>query len=96
MKLVKNSRRVRQGWPHGYTNVEVLMGVFSSRRLALVQHRHLPAHGLLSFLSLLSAFLLNVIKRNQAQSAVFVAVVVWMKLIVGLMAGAIRSFISGP
>ena len=38
----------------------------SSRRLALVQHRNLPAHGLLSFLSLLSAFLLNAIKRNQA------------------------------
>ena len=23
MKLMKNSRRVRQGWPHGYTNVSV-------------------------------------------------------------------------
>ena len=49
----------------GWGEIEVLMDV-SSRRLALVQHRHLPAHGLLSFLSFLRAFLLNVIKRNQA------------------------------
>ena len=50
----------------GWSETEVLMDV-SSRRLALVQHRHLPAHGLLSFLSLLRAFLLlvTVIKRNQ-------------------------------
>ena len=53
----------------GWGESEVLMDV-SSRRLALVQHRHLPAHGgLLSFLSLLRAFLLNAIKRNQAQHA---------------------------
>ena len=38
----------------------------SSRRLAPVQHRHLPARGLLSLFSLLRAFLLNAIKRNQA------------------------------
>ena len=44
---------------------EVLMEV-SSRRLAIVQHRHLPARGLLSLFSLLSAFSLTVIKRNQA------------------------------
>ena len=30
----------------------------------LVLHRHLAEHGLLSFLSLFGAFLLNVIKRN--------------------------------
>ena len=41
------------------------MGV-SSRRLAPVQHRHLPARGLLSLFSLLRAFLLTIIKRNQA------------------------------
>ena len=35
------------------------------RRLALVQHRNLAERGLLSFLRLLSAFLLNAIKRNQ-------------------------------
>ena len=49
----------------GWGEIEVLMDV-SSRRLALVLHRHLPTHGLLSFLSLLRAFLLNAIKRNQA------------------------------
>ena len=38
----------------------------SSRRLVRVLHRHLAEHGLLSFLSLLRAFRLNVIKRNQA------------------------------
>ena len=38
----------------------------SSRRLAIVQHRHPPARGLLSLISLLSAFLLTGIKRNQA------------------------------
>jgi hypothetical protein len=43
----------------------VLMEV-SSRRLAIVQHRHLPARGLLSLFSLLRAFSLTVIKRNQA------------------------------
>ena len=37
----------------------------SSRRLAIVQHRHLLARGLLSLFSLLRAFLLTVIKRNQ-------------------------------
>jgi hypothetical protein len=40
----------------------------SSRRLAIVQHRHPPARGLLSLISLLSAFLLTGIKRNQAES----------------------------
>ena len=38
----------------------------SSRRLALVLHRHLSERGLLSFLRLLRAFQLNAIKRNQA------------------------------
>ena len=41
----------------------------SSRRLAIVQHCHLPALGLLSLFSLLSAFLLTGIKRNQARSS---------------------------
>ena len=41
----------------------------SSRRLAIVQHFNLPARGLLSLLSLLSAFLLTGIKRNQAHGA---------------------------
>ena len=49
----------------GWGETEVPMDV-SSRRLALVLHRHLAERGLLSFLSLLGAFLLNVIKRNQA------------------------------
>ena len=49
----------------GWGETEVPMD-FSSRRLALVLHRHLSEHGLLSFLSLLGAFLLNAIKRNQA------------------------------
>ena len=40
----------------------------SSRRLAIVQHRHPPARGLLSLISLLSAFLLTGIKRNQAET----------------------------
>ena len=40
----------------------------SSRRLARVLHRHLVERGLLSFLSLLGAFLLHVIKRNELQS----------------------------
>ena len=48
----------------GWGETEVPMDV-SSRRLAPVQHRHLPARGLLSLLSLLRAFLLTVIKRNQ-------------------------------
>ena len=51
----------------GWNETEVLMDV-SSRRLAPVQHRHLPARGLLSLISLLSAFLLTGIKRNQAES----------------------------
>jgi hypothetical protein len=50
----------------GRGETEVLMDV-SSWRLALVQHRHLPARGLLSLFSLLRAFLLTVIKRNQAK-----------------------------
>jgi len=37
----------------------------SSRRLAIVQHRHPPARGLLSLISLLSAFSLTGINRNQ-------------------------------
>jgi len=36
----------------------------SSRRLAIVQHRHPPAHGLLTLISFLSAFLLTGIKRK--------------------------------
>ena len=47
----------------GWSETEVLMDV-STRRLAPVQHRHLPARGLLSVFSLLRAFLLNAIKRN--------------------------------
>ena len=49
----------------GWGETEVPMEV-SSRRLALVLHRHLAEHGLLSFLGLLRAFSLNVMKRNQA------------------------------
>ena len=49
----------------GWGETEVPMDV-SSRRLALVLHRHLAEHGLLYFLSLLGAFRLHVIKRNQA------------------------------
>ena len=49
----------------GWGETEVPMDV-SSRRLALVLHRHLTERGLLSFLRLLRAFQLNVIKRNQA------------------------------
>ena len=48
----------------GWDETEVLMDV-SSRRLAPVQHRHLPARGLLSLFSFLRAFLLTVVKRNQ-------------------------------
>jgi hypothetical protein len=48
----------------GWGETEVSMEV-SSRRLAIVQHCHLPAHGLLSLISLLSAFLLTGIKRNR-------------------------------
>ena len=50
----------------GWGETEVFMDV-SSWRLAPVQHRHLSARGLLSLFSLLRAFLLTVIKRNQAQ-----------------------------
>ena len=50
----------------GWGETEVLMEV-SSRRLAIVQHRHPPARGLLFLISLLRAFLLTVIKRNQAE-----------------------------
>ena len=49
----------------GCDKTEVLLDV-SSRRLAPVHHRHLPARGRLSLPSLLGAFLLTVIKRNQA------------------------------
>ena len=38
----------------------------SSRRLAIVQHRHPPARGLLSLISLLRAFPLTGINRNQS------------------------------
>ena len=51
----------------GWGETEVLMDV-SSRRLAIVQHRHLPARGLLSLFSLLRAFSLTVIKRNQGET----------------------------
>ena len=47
----------------GWGETEVPMDV-SSRRLARVLHRHLAEHGLLSFLSLLSAVRLHAIKRN--------------------------------
>ena len=50
----------------GWGETEVFMEV-SSRRLAIVQHRHPPARGLLSLISLLSTFLLTGIKRNHAQ-----------------------------
>ena len=49
----------------GWGETEVFMEV-SSRRLAIVKHRHPPARGLLSLINLLSAFLLTGIKRNQA------------------------------
>ena len=48
----------------GWGETEVPMDV-SSRRLALVLRRHLAERGLLSFLSLLGAFRLHVIKRNR-------------------------------
>ena len=38
----------------------------TSAKWAIVQHRHPPARGLLSLISLLRAFLLTGIKRNQA------------------------------
>ena len=41
----------------------------SSRRLAIVQHRHPTARGLLSLISFLSAFLLTGIKRSPANGA---------------------------
>ena len=49
----------------GWDETEVFMEV-SSRRLAIVQHRHPPARGLLSLISLLSAFSLTGINRNQS------------------------------
>ena len=52
-----------------WDETEVPMDV-SSRLLALMLHRHLSEHGLLSFLSFLRAFLRNVIKRNQVQVVV--------------------------
>ena len=57
----------------GWGETEVLMDV-SSRCLALVQHRYLAERGLLSFLRLLGAFQLNVIKRIQA---VVMALLCW-------------------
>ena len=59
----------------GWGETEVFMEV-SSRCLAIVQHRHLPARGLLSLISLLRAFPLTVIKRNQA----FVLLGGWVKM----------------
>ena len=53
------------GMTAGWGETEVPMDV-SSRRLALLLHRHLAERGLLSFLRLLRAFQLNAIKRNQA------------------------------
>ena len=59
------------GWYHyGLGETEVFMEV-SSQRLAIVQHRHPPARGLLSLISLLRAFSLTGINRN---SVLFVAV----------------------
>ena len=49
----------------GWGETEVFMEV-SSRRLALEQHRHPPARGLLSLISLLRAFPLTGINRNQS------------------------------
>ena len=49
----------------GWGETEVFMEV-SSRRLAIVQHRHPPARGLLSLISLLRAFPLTGINRNQS------------------------------
>ena len=55
------------GMTAGWGEIEVFMDI-SPRRRALVQHRHLAERGLLSFLRLLSAFLLNVTKRNQDEA----------------------------
>ena len=55
----------------GWGETEVFMDV-SSLRLARVLHRHLAEHGLLSFLSLLGAFRLHVIQRNQARAVLLV------------------------
>ena len=52
----------------GWGETDVLMEV-SSWRLAPVQHRHLPARGLLSLFSFLRAFLLTAIKRNRHLTA---------------------------
>ena len=51
----------------GWGETEVLMD-FSPRRPARVLHRHLAERGLLSFLGLLRAVRLHVIKRNQGFS----------------------------
>ena len=66
--MVSTSLRVAWGVgiTTGWGENEVFMEV-SSRRLAIVQHRHPPARNLLSLISLLSAFLLTGIKRNQAE-----------------------------
>ena len=56
----------------GWGESEVLMDV-SFRRLARVLHRLPAEHGLLSFLSFLSAFRLHVTKRNQGGGAMMVA-----------------------
>ena len=44
----------------------------SSRRLAIVQHRHPPARGLLSLISLLGAFPLTGINRNQSPTKLII------------------------
>ena len=49
----------------GATSNAIALGVALRRRLCLA-FPHPAAHGLLSLISLLRAFLLNVIKRNQA------------------------------
>ena len=51
----------------GATSNAIALGVASRRRICLA-FPHPAAHGLLSLFRLLSAFLLNAIKRNQAQS----------------------------
>ena len=56
----------------GWGETEVFMEV-SSRRLAIVQHRHPPARGLLSLISLLSAFSLTGINWNQLLPPSYIA-----------------------
>ena len=63
----------RVGITTGWGETEVFMEV-SSRRLALEQHRHPPARGLLSLISLLSAFSLTGINRIKRGTGAQVAV----------------------